>query len=93
LTTKDDPIYVLSFNQAMLIVQVRVSWCLTRLTKRRGEVITMGLLKEKGIKAYRLKTNATEAAKVVAEDVIHDQVPTVCVRCALLTKRRQLQQR
>jgi hypothetical protein len=57
------PIYVLSFSQAMLIVQARVSWCLTRSTKRRGGVNTMGFLKEKEIKAYRLKTKATTAKR------------------------------
>ena len=38
----------------------------------------MGLLKEKEIRAYRLKTKTTAATKVVAEDVIHDPGLTVC---------------
>lgn len=41
----------------------------------------MGLLKEKEIRAYRLKTKTTAATKVVAEDVIHDPKPMYCVRC------------
>jgi hypothetical protein len=41
----------------------------------------MGLLKEKQIKAYRLKTKTIAATKVVAEDVIHDSKPMHCVRC------------
>jgi len=48
----------------------------------RGEVNTMGSLKEKEIKAYRLKTKTTAATKVGAEDVIHDQELTVCPVCA-----------
>jgi hypothetical protein len=42
----------------------------------------MGSLKEKEIKAYRLKAKAAAATKVVAEDVIHDQETTVCPVCA-----------
>ena len=42
----------------------------------------MGLLKEKEIRAYRLKTKTTGATKVVAEDVIHDPGHTVCPVCA-----------
>ena len=53
----------------------------------------MGLLVEKEIRAYQLKTNkmvcpvcATDEEKaeetpVVAEDVIHDPAPMYCVRC------------
>jgi hypothetical protein len=48
----------------------------------KGEVSTMESLKEKEIKAYRLKTKKTAETKVVAEDVIHDQEPTVCPVCA-----------
>ncbi len=53
----------------------------------------MGLLVEKEIRAYQLKTNMTvcpvcatdeekaEETPVVAEDVIHDPAPMYCVRC------------
>ena len=53
----------------------------------------MGLLVEKEIRAYQLKTNTTvcpecatdeeraEETPVVAEDVIHDPAPRYCVRC------------
>ena len=54
----------------------------------------MGLLVEKEIGAYQLKTNKTvcpvcatdeektdDETKVVAEDVIHDPAPMYCVRC------------
>jgi hypothetical protein len=42
----------------------------------------MALLKEKEIRAYRLKTKTPAATKVVAEDAIHDSGPTVCPVCA-----------
>ena len=42
----------------------------------------MGLLKEKEIRAYRLKTKKTAATNVYSEDVIHDPEATVCPVCA-----------
>ena len=42
----------------------------------------MGVRKEKEIRAYRINTKAAASAKLVAEDVIHSQEPTVCLVCA-----------
>lgn len=42
----------------------------------------MASLEGKEIKAYRLKTKTTGTTEAVAEDVVHDQEPTVCPVCA-----------